>query len=353
MSVGDVVVVGGGPAGLASAIATARRGMSVTVVDPRSAPIDKACGEGLMPSTREALQRLGVEVAGQPLHGVRYASADGARSVSGLFRTGSGLGVRRTALSEALAARAAELGVRRCTGRVVELTERAESVLVTVSTPQGRASEQARYAVVCDGLHSPTRHRLGWGAASPTGRPRYGLRRHYRLPAPDAGDLVSVLWAAECEAYITPLAPDLINVAVLCGGGQAYDSWLQQFPALTDLLASAEPVSDVRGAGPLRQRVLRPASDRMVLAGDAAGYVDALTGEGIGIALSSAELVADCLTAGSLRRYPARLSRLTARPRALTEALLRASSARVLRPQLVTVSQCFPRTYSWFVNALA
>ena len=62
------------------------------------------------------------------------------------------------------------------------------------------------------------------------GAVRYGLRRHYRV-APWS-DLVEVHWADDAEAYVTPVAEDLVGVAVLCPGGGSYDTWLARFPAL-------------------------------------------------------------------------------------------------------------------------
>ena len=115
----DLLVVGAGPVGLATAIEAAAAGMSVTVVDPRHGPVDKACGEGLMPGARASLERLGVTVTGSPFRGIRYTTPElGAHhEVTAHFRGGAGLGVRRLELSGALAARADQLGVRRVTGR--------------------------------------------------------------------------------------------------------------------------------------------------------------------------------------------------------------------------------------------
>src|SRR5512135_476662 len=92
----DLVVVGGGPIGLATAIEAALAGMVVTVIEPRPSPVDKACGEGLMPAARQGLLRLGVEPEGMDFHGIRYL-APGASAVA-RFRRGPGLGVRRTTL---------------------------------------------------------------------------------------------------------------------------------------------------------------------------------------------------------------------------------------------------------------
>lgn len=352
----DVIVVGGGPAGYASAIALASQGMSVALVERRTGPVDKACGEGLMPGAVKALAKAGIDVEGHPLTGVHYASADGSRNAVGRFRGGTGLGVRRTALSEAFERRAAELGVVRHTGRVTDLREEPGGVTAQVAAAgDGPSSLTAGYAVVADGLHSPLRRRMGWDNRSGGGTPaRYGLRRHYRLaPGVTAGDQITVFWAADCEVYVTPVGDDVVNVAVLCRGGHSYEHWTARVPALQALLRGAAPLTAVRGAGPLRQRARCCASDRVVLAGDAAGYVDALTGEGIGIAMSAADVLAGCLAADQARRYPKLLRRATARPRVLTEVLLRVSSAGRLRQALVPASERLPRTFSYFVNALA
>src|SRR3954454_19933771 len=107
----DLLVVGGGPVGLATAIEGALAGLSVAVLDRRTGPIDKACGEGLMPSARAALDRLGVGVEGREFRGIHYRAP--GRSATALFAGRAGLGVRRLALSAALASRADELGVKR------------------------------------------------------------------------------------------------------------------------------------------------------------------------------------------------------------------------------------------------
>src|ERR1700728_2018691 len=97
----DVLVAGGGPVGLATAIGCALAGLSVTVAEPRAAPVDKACGEGVMPAAVRRLATLGVTPDGYPLHGIRYL--DESHQAEATFRDGNGLGVRRTVLHAALA----------------------------------------------------------------------------------------------------------------------------------------------------------------------------------------------------------------------------------------------------------
>ena len=120
----DVLIAGGGPAGLATAICCARAGLSVIVAEPRAAPVDKACGEGLMPAAVRRLAALGVRPEGHPLRGIRYAECgradpgprtrepdDPGCAAEARFRGSAGLGVRRTTLQAALRARAAEFGI--------------------------------------------------------------------------------------------------------------------------------------------------------------------------------------------------------------------------------------------------
>ena len=96
----DLIVAGGGPAGLATALYAVRAGLSVTVREPRSGVIDKACGEGLMPGALAALLDLGVDPPGHPLTGIRYVA--GERFADASFSGGPGRGVRRTTLHDAL-----------------------------------------------------------------------------------------------------------------------------------------------------------------------------------------------------------------------------------------------------------
>ncbi|HEY0883230.1 MAG TPA: FAD-dependent oxidoreductase, partial [Archangium sp.] len=105
----DVAIIGGGPAGLATAIGAASRGLSVEVFERRPGPVDKACGEGLMPAGLAALERLGVrallrEEDTAPFESILYVQ-QGAR-VEGRLPSPGGLGVRRLALVDALTKRA-------------------------------------------------------------------------------------------------------------------------------------------------------------------------------------------------------------------------------------------------------
>jgi flavin-dependent dehydrogenase len=335
----DLLVAGGGPAGMAAAIHGARAGLETVVVDRRPGPIDKACGEGLMPHTVRQLESIGVPLQGKAFRGIAYQ--DSRRRVEAHFRSGSGLGVRRTALSEALHETASAAGVRIVKGEIGAITQDAGSV---------RCGDlQARYLVAADGLHSPIRRSLGLDRPAPSRR-RWGIRRHYRI-APWS-DTVEVFWAYDTEAYVTPVAEDMVGVAILTSRQGKFGDQLLEFPALMERLDGVPHGSD-RAAGPLRQRVRGRTAGRVMLIGDAAGYVDALTGEGMGIAFGSAELAVRCAVAGTPQAYDRQWRAMSRRYRVLTAGLLHASAVRPVRALIVPAADALPRLFGGIVNLLA
>lgn len=346
----DLVVVGAGPVGLATAIEAATAGLATLVVDPRDSPTDKACGEGLMPGAVLALARLGVRLdpvtQAHPFLGIRYLSP--GHMVTASFRAGPGLGVRRTELSRALDARAGEVGVQR-------LHERAGTP-VQDGTGVRVAGVRARWCIAADGLHSPIRRQLGLDRPARSargGRPRarFGLRRHYRV-APWSSH-VDVLWSRDVEAYVTPVAPDLVGVAVLTDRTGDLDHHLAGFPGLLARLDGVPYASATKGAGPLRQSARSRTAGRVLLVGDAAGYVDALTGEGIAVGLACAREAVACVVADDAHDYDRRWSRASRDYRVLTEGLLAATSVPVLRRALVPAAQRLPRVFGAVVDRLA
>lgn len=336
----DLLVVGGGPAGLATAIEGALAGLSVTVAEPRRTPIDKACGEGLMPGAVARLRRLGVELDGHPFHGIRYI--DPTHCAEARFGSVQGIGVRRTTLHAALWKRALGLGIPVLPTRVDRLDQRDRYVEA--------AGIRARYVAAADGLHSPVRRMLGLALPS-SGGARYGLRRHFRLAPWSA--FVEVHWSGRSEAYVTPVSSDLVGVAILTGDRAAFDVQVRSFPTLLDRLCGAPAATTVRGAGPLRQRVRSRVAGRVLLVGDAAGYIDALTGEGISVALAAAEALVACVRADRPQDYEQAWRRVSRRYRLLTHGLLWARRRRLLAERIVPLSAALPTVFSGVVRWLA
>jgi flavin-dependent dehydrogenase len=339
----DVLVVGGGPVGLAAAIEVRRRGLEVVVLEPRAGTVDKACGEGLMPGALRLLQEWDVDPPGHPLVGISYRSPGG--HVDHRFRGPSGRGVRRTVLHDALRGRAAALGA-------VTVGGRADDVRVT---PAGVVAGgiSARHLLACDGLHSTVRRLVGLEPAARRRRDgrqdgrRYGLRRHYRL-APWT-DLVEVHWSPAAEVYVTPVGPDLVGVALLGPRGVTLEAALASLPELAARLDGAH-AGPVRGAGPLRQRSTRRAAGPVRLVGDASGYVDALTGEGLRVGFAQAR--AAVATLDDPAAYERAWRTATRDYRVLTSALV-AWAASPLRPTLLPVARRAPALFAAVVERLA
>lgn len=318
----DVVVVGAGPVGLAAAIEARRAGMNVVVLERRRPGIDKACGEGVMPPGVARLDALGVTLptaSSSPFTGIRYIDLDGTTPLvaEGTFPAGEGRGIRRVALSKALEERARQVGV------VVRYECAARSVVshkdhASAQTPN--ETVRGAHLIAADGLHSAVRRHMGLGTR-PTGVKRYGVRRHYALPP--WSSKVEVYWHQNAEAYVTPVG-NAVGVAILHGcRGARFETLLSSFAPLRERLHGVPAVSEARGAGPFRQRVRRRYRGRVALVGDAAGYVDALTGEGITLGLRSAHALVEVLAEGApLEDYEIRYRRLSRTYYTLTETLL-------------------------------
>jgi flavin-dependent dehydrogenase len=334
----DVIVVGGGPAGLATAIAAREHGLAVAVLERRRPPVDKACGEGLMPDGVGRLAALGVRLDPQRVRsfrGIRYIDADLVAEAR--FPAAPGLGIRRLELHRAMVERAEQSGVDLCWG-VTARGLTAEGV----ETDEGLFA--ARWIVGADGLNSRVRQWAGLGEKR--GRnDRFGVRRHFAV-APWT-DLVEVHWAPGCEAYVTPVSDREVGVAMLWSGEKAgFDRHLEKFPGLREHLAGASPTSKDRGAGPLAQRPRTVCRGRVALVGDAAGYLDAITGEGLSLAFQQAVVLAEALRRGELGGYAREWRRLGALPFAFIRALLVAERRPWLRRRLIRTLAAEPDLFA-------
>ncbi len=337
----DLLVAGGGPAGLATAMYATQAGLEAVVIDRRRAPIDKACGEGMMPHTVAHLRRLGVEPEGKEFRGITYF--DAKRSVRADFTGGAGLGMRRTALHQAMTDAAEAAGVRIIEGDIGEVSQDETSVRC--------GGIQARYLAAADGLHSPIRRSLGLNLPS-RGRRRWGIRRHFDV-APWS-DTVEVYWSADSmsEAYVTPVSDDCVGVAILTSEQGKFGDHLIDFPRLGARLDGVAHSAD-RAAGPLRQRVRQRVAGRVLLVGDAAGYVDALTGEGLGIAFGGAEVLVKSILDDNPGDYDRQWRQMSRRYRFLTAGLLEASGLKPVRSLIVPAAEAMPKAFSGIVNLLA
>lgn len=311
----DVVIVGGGPIGLATAIAARRAGLATTVLDRGRPPIDGACGEGLMPDAVDLLAELGVDLrlmGGFKFRGIRYLEGD--LTVEGFFPDRPGMAVHRADFHAALVARAEEVGVDLRWGTPARGLAFEDRTALGVETDGGLV--RGRFVVGADGLRSKVRRWAGLEEASPAPL-RFGMRRHFE--AEPWCDFVEVYWGPGCEAYVYGLGPREMGVALLWSGEKAnFDQLLERFPAVAERLRDAPATSRDLGAGPLDRRVTAVCRGNVALVGDASGYRDAITGEGIAKGLHQARALVESLARGTLSGYPAAHRRASRLPDAMT-----------------------------------
>jgi menaquinone-9 beta-reductase len=337
----DVFVVGGGPAGLAAAIAARRRGLDVIVADGVEPPIDKPCGEGLMPDTLSALRELGIAInpaEGFAFRGIRFV--DKGLEVDGSFPFGKGIGLRRPLLHQRMIEQARQVGVAFLWNAPVSgLTQ--DGALVAGKTIR------ARWIVGADGIRSRVRR---WsGLETPIlAQPRYAFRRHYHVEP--WTDCMEIHWGRDAQAYVTPVGREDICVAVISRNPTLRSASIaREFPKLAEHLASADS-SVEHGAVTLTSGLQRVYRDNVALIGDASGSVDAITGEGLCLSFHQAAALADALAAGDLRRYQVAHRRLARRPTLMGRTLLLLDRQPKMRHRAMRVLAAHPEL---FVRLLA
>jgi flavin-dependent dehydrogenase len=322
----DVFVIGGGPAGLAAAIAARRQGMRVVVSDGEIAPIDKPCGEGLMPDSRLLAAKLGIEVpisTGYEFRGIRFHGA--GRSVAADFSAGCGIGIRRTTLHRVL----------------VQAAERAGVELRWASPVSGIENIKARWIVGADGSSSLVRRWAGLDAVASRSR-RYAYRQHFAV-APWTR-YMEIHWGAGCQIYVTPVDAHEVCVALVsCRQdlrlGEALDRY---FPVLRERLRQGSEASRERGSITGNVRLRAVARGNVALIGDASGSVDAIAGEGICLSFRQAEVLAMAMARGDLTAYNRKHQWLALRPHLMAKTMLQLDRSQFVQRCVMGVLEAQP-----------
>ncbi len=349
----DVFIAGGGPAGLACAIAAAQQGLSVEVADALAPPIDKACGEGLMPDTLAALTRLGVEIpAGSSsaiFRGIRFLAPNRAGallSTQADFPATSGRGMRRPLLHQLLFERATALGVRFNWQTVVQSIAPGPGT-GTNEVVTSRHTVRPRFIIGADGHQSRIRHWAGLDRSSISAR-RIGLRQHFSIAPQDIGlTHVEVHWSDRGQAYVTPISDSEICVAFVArnrftGVAEA----LSHYPQLRLRLQSARPSDTPRGSITFSRRLHRVTRNNVALIGDASGSVDAVTGEGLGLCFRQALALAEALRSNYLASYQQAHQTLQRLPHFMARTMLLLDSSPRLRSRALQVLERRPDLFA-------
>jgi flavin-dependent dehydrogenase len=303
------------------------KGFEVVVADGVKPPIDKACGEGLMPDTIEALELLGVQVAdadGHAFRGIRFI--DGKLNVDARFPRGHGIGVRRTVLHQKLVERAMACGVSLLWNTPVTGIF-ADGVAVKTGVVR------AKWIIGADGSNSRVRRWAGLDAHREQKR-RFALRRHFQLKP--WTDCMELYWGRDVQAYVTAVGGAEVCVAIISREpGVPMETALREFPELASRLDGAEPASADRGAVTAMHSLKLVCRGRVALIGDASGGVDAITGDGLCLGFRQARALAKALHENKLQAYNAVHRRLTWRPRLMGRLLLALDGRPALRKRVM------------------
>jgi menaquinone-9 beta-reductase len=341
----DVLVVGGGPAGLSAAIAARAKGLCVTLIDSRQPPIDKPCGEGLLPEAVVALRALGVDLDSAPCF--RFAGigfSDSNSAVSAQFGGTGAYGVRRTALHRLLIERAKAAGVSLLWGARVTKQDSLHAEI------DGRRIF-FRWLIAADGLTSNIRRTAGLDSLWPN-HGRFAFRRHYALSP--WTDLVEVHWGDTCQIIVTPTGPEEICLALFTNNHrQRIAGALAQFPQLARRLASARPTSAESGARTALARARFVVRGNVALAGDAACSIDGIAGQGLSLAFQAASHLANALAREDLRTYAAAHREITRTPVNITRLLLLMARYAWIRKKTLRMFAAKPAFFSSMMSVHA
>jgi menaquinone-9 beta-reductase len=332
----DALITGGGPAGLAAAIALRQIGLDVLVADALRPPIDKACGEGLMPDALQHLAALGIPAeSGGTFHGISFFS--GPFQATAPFERGSGVGFRRLRLHSLLVNRCQELGVRLSWGSHVRI-QGGQPLEI-----DGRSCRY-RYAIGADGQASRLRSAIGLGTGKILSR-RYGYRAHFRVRPWSRS--VEVHWCNLGQAYVTPVGEEEVCVATVTRDPKStMEDVLALLPDLKARLVDAPGSSRLRGALTTTRTLRRVTRGNVALIGDASGSVDAVTGEGLGLSFRQASLLAQSVAADDLDIYEAGHPRLVRIPHLMSKAMLRMDAWPWLRQRTMSAFQRKPELFA-------
>lgn len=334
----DVFVVGGGPAGLVAAIAARKKGFTVTLADGAEPPIDKPCGEGLMPETQAALRELGItpdSSEGYDFRGIQFIQK--GKRFAADFHEGRGLGLRRRILHAMLAAAAEKSGVRL-------LWKTPVSGITAEGVQLKSGFVPARWIVGADGGGSRVRRWSGLEKFAQRTQ-RYATRRHYRVRP--WSDYMEIHWAKGAQAYVTPIGREEVCIVVMAERLEDADfaKVLEDLPELRERLNEAELASRERGAITVMFRLKNVARGNVALVGDASGGVDAITGEGLRLAFRQSLALAAALEANDLQAYEEAHRELARRPTRMGKLMLLLGRNQTLRQRSFSAIASKPQLF--------
>lgn len=367
----DVLIVGAGPAGCASAIYLAQQGRDVILLDKAHFPRAKACGEGVMPTGIPILEELGVlsdvEKLGKRFHGLQFTGLGGDQATGVFPHSRYGIAIPREKLDLILLERArsfSNVRVLESCKIISSVSERGRLKGFEVETSATlRQKIFATHHLIADGASSSTAKSMGMKRNLPS-RKRYGMRAHFS-GIEGLQELVEIYFLEWGEIYIAQQVGEKKALVAML----VEDAWMSRFAGHTqegflDMVQLCRPLAErmvhavqldkIIGVGPLGGSLQRWSGPGFYLVGDAASSVDPITGEGISLALENGKIAAGgILNASFVPRmsYFLRRKRLMVRKNLLAKLLLAISRYRIVSRVVMRQLARRPDVLRWFLES--
>lgn len=321
-----------------AAIAARKKGFTVALADGAEPPIDKPCGEGLMPETQTALRELDITADGREgyeFRGVQFIQR--GERVAADFPEGKGMGLRRPLLHAMLVAKAEESGVRL-------LWKTPVSAISPDGVQVKSGFVRVRWIVGADGGGSRVRRWSGLEATAQRTQ-RFATRRHYRVPP--WSEYMEIHWGQGAQAYVTPIGKEEVCVVVMAESLENADfaKVLEELPELRERLCGAELASRERGAITVMHRLKKVTRGNVALVGDASGGVDAITGEGLRLGFRQALALAEAMERSDLPGYERAHWELARRPLRMGKLMLLLGRNERLRQRSFAALASYPQLF--------
>ncbi|MFN8370297.1 MAG: FAD-dependent monooxygenase [Bacteriovoracaceae bacterium] len=370
-----ILIVGGGPSGLMLSIVLAESSpnLEITVIDKKEWPVDKVCGQGIMPGGIKLLKKYGIidfipKELQIPFLGVQYINQDGITAKASFNKGIHGIGIERIVLSNALLKKAQTYPNIKLQDQTKLVMLKPGDSFTPIIEKNGAQTTLDNINIIfgADGTNSQTKKFAQLESDKNVPLVRMGARIHYAITP--WTNFVQVYWNNDIEVYVTPVSNSKVELAFLWNKNSptfknrslVLEDLLIFFPKLQRELETGTPLEKLKLKGPLYSSSKSFINKNVILLGDAYYFYDAITAEGISLSLKQAILWGDYLKKfnfdykkieASTKEIRQTIVKSIIRPyNQLTHLTLLLNRFPLLRKIVIKIFQKFPKLFSALLN---